>query len=150
LKNIYLTNFEQFSVTLSSAWNISGILHVGPHIGNYLSGMQNNTLPWKIYFFPGISYQTHPQASLTNVAQFKDVVSIKTCTLPKEKLSKSSESTTELELQNFNCNCQKIKTQIKISASNNVEDLVITCNGINVSLQLRITTITFCNANLYF
>ncbi|XP_016929255.2 focal adhesion kinase 1 isoform X2 [Drosophila suzukii] len=113
LKNIYLTNFEQFSVTLSSAWNISGILHVGPHIG--------------------ISYQTHPQASLTNVAQFKDVVSIKTCTLPKEKLSKSSESTTELELQNFNCNCQKIKTQIKISASNNVEDLVITCNGINTA-----------------
>ncbi|XP_037712828.1 focal adhesion kinase 1 isoform X2 [Drosophila subpulchrella] len=113
LKNIYLTNFEQFSVTLSSAWNISGILHVGPHIG--------------------ISYQTHPQASLTNVAQFKDVVSIKTCTLPKEKLSKSSENTTELELQNFNCNCQKIKTQIKISASNNVEDLVITCNGINTA-----------------
>ncbi|XP_070068632.1 focal adhesion kinase 1 isoform X2 [Drosophila takahashii] len=113
LKNIYLTNFEQFSVTLSSAWNISGILHVGPHIG--------------------ISYQTHPQASLTNVAQFKDVVSIKTCTLPKEKLSKSSESTTESELQNINCNCQKIKTQIKISASNNVEDLVITCNGINTA-----------------
>ncbi|XP_016953334.1 focal adhesion kinase 1 isoform X2 [Drosophila biarmipes] len=113
LKNIYLTNFEQFAVTLSSAWNISGILHVGPHIG--------------------ISYQTHPQASLTNVAQFKDVVSIKTCTLPKEKLSKSSESTTESELQNFNCNCQKIKTQIKISASNNVEDLVITCNGINTA-----------------
>nr|NP_001137719.2 focal adhesion kinase, isoform G [Drosophila melanogaster]NP_523793.2 focal adhesion kinase, isoform A [Drosophila melanogaster]NP_725891.1 focal adhesion kinase, isoform B [Drosophila melanogaster]NP_725892.1 focal adhesion kinase, isoform C [Drosophila melanogaster]AOQ15035.1 Fak-PA [synthetic construct]AAF57562.1 focal adhesion kinase, isoform A [Drosophila melanogaster]AAM70852.1 focal adhesion kinase, isoform B [Drosophila melanogaster]AAM70853.1 focal adhesion kinase, isoform C [Dro len=113
LKNIYLTNFEQFSVTLSSAWNISGILHVGPHIG--------------------ISYQTHPQASLKNVAQFKDVVSIKTCTLPKEKLSKSGENTTEPELQNFNCNCQKIKTQIKISASNNVEDLVITCNGINTA-----------------
>ncbi|XP_017072933.1 focal adhesion kinase 1 isoform X2 [Drosophila eugracilis] len=113
LKNIYLTNFEQFSVTLSSAWNISGILHVGPHIG--------------------ISYQTHPQASLKNVAQFKDVVSIKTCTLPKEKLSKSSENTTESEMQNFNCNCQKIKTQIKISASNNVEDLVITCNGINTA-----------------
>ncbi|EDW91498.1 focal adhesion kinase 1 isoform X2 [Drosophila yakuba] len=113
LKNIYLTNFEQFAVTLSSAWNISGILHVGPHIG--------------------ISYQTHPQASLTNVAQFKDVVSIKTCTLPKEKLSKSGENTTEPELQNFNCNCQKIKTQIKISASNNVEDLVITCNGINTA-----------------
>ncbi|XP_033151496.1 focal adhesion kinase 1 isoform X2 [Drosophila mauritiana] len=113
LKNIYLTNFEQFSVTLSSAWNISGILHVGPHIG--------------------ISYQTHPQASLKNVAQFKDVVSIKTCTLPKEKLSKSGENTTEPELQSFNCNCQKIKTQIKISASNNVEDLVITCNGINTA-----------------
>lgn len=113
LKNIYLTNFEQFSVTLSSAWNISGILHVGPHIG--------------------ISYQTHPQASLKNVAQFKDVVSIKTCTLPKEKLSKSGENATEPELQNFNCNCQKIKTQIKISASNNVEDLVITCNGINTA-----------------
>ncbi|XP_017051215.1 focal adhesion kinase 1 isoform X1 [Drosophila ficusphila] len=113
LKNIYLTNFEQFSVTLSSAWNISGILHVGPHFG--------------------ISYQTHPQDSLKNVAQFKDVVSIKTCTLPKEKLPKSNENTTESELQNFNCNCQKIKTQIKISASNNVEDLVLTCNGINTA-----------------
>ncbi|KAH8389250.1 hypothetical protein KR200_006662, partial [Drosophila serrata] len=110
LKNIYLTNFEQFSVTLSSAWNISGILHVGPHIG--------------------ISYQTHPQASLTNVAQFKDVVAIKTCTLPKEKLPKSSENAIESDV---NCNCQKIKTQIKISASNNVEDLVITCNGINTA-----------------
>ncbi|KQS62185.1 focal adhesion kinase 1 isoform X2 [Drosophila erecta] len=113
LKNIYLTNFEQFAVTLSSSWNISGILHVGPHIG--------------------ISYQTHPQASLKNVAQFKDVVSIKTCTLPKEKLLKSGENTTEPELQNFNCNCQKIKTQIKISALNKVEDLVITCNGINTA-----------------
>ncbi|XP_017123431.1 focal adhesion kinase 1 isoform X1 [Drosophila elegans] len=113
LKSIYLTNSEQFSITLSSAWNISGILHVGPPIG--------------------ISYQTHRQASLKNVAQFKDVVSIKTCTLPKEKLSKSSENTPEPELQNFSCNCQKIKTQIKISASNNVEDLVITCNGINTA-----------------
>ncbi|XP_017106174.2 focal adhesion kinase 1 isoform X2 [Drosophila bipectinata] len=113
LKNIYLTNFEQFSVTLSSAWNISGILHVGPHIG--------------------ISYQTHPQASLKNVAQFRDVVAIKTCTLPKEKLPKASENATESESHHLNCNCQKIKTQIKISASNNVEDLVITCNGINTA-----------------
>ncbi|XP_068145939.1 focal adhesion kinase 1 isoform X2 [Drosophila tropicalis] len=111
LKNLYLTDYEQFSVTLSSAWNISGILHVGPHIG--------------------ISYQTHPQASLTNVAQFKDVMGIKTCTLPKEKLNR--ENSTELETQNTNCNCQKIKTQIKISASNNMEDLVITCNGINTA-----------------
>ncbi|XP_041448756.1 focal adhesion kinase 1 isoform X1 [Drosophila obscura] len=113
LKNIYLTNYEHFAVTLSSAWNISGILHVGPHIG--------------------ISYQTHPQASLTNVAQFKDVVAIRTCTLPKEKLPKPMENTTETESNNLNCNCQKIKTQIKISASNNVEDLVITCNGINTA-----------------
>ncbi|XP_030387754.1 focal adhesion kinase 1 isoform X2 [Scaptodrosophila lebanonensis] len=111
LKNCYLTEYEQFSVTLSSAWNISGILHVGPHIG--------------------ISYQTHPQASLTNVAQFKDVISIKTCTLPKEKISK--ELVTESELANLNCNCPKIKTQIKISTSNNEEDLVITCNGINTA-----------------
>ncbi|KAH8291543.1 hypothetical protein KR054_012618, partial [Drosophila jambulina] len=125
LKNIYLTNFEQFSVTLSSAWNISGILHVGPHIG--------------------ISYQTHPQASLTNVAQFKDVVAIKTCTLPKEKLPKPSENATESDV---NCNCQKIKTQIKISASNNVEDLVITCNGINVSPFY--TFIVFKMFNIYF
>ncbi|KAH8270784.1 hypothetical protein KR018_001934, partial [Drosophila ironensis] len=114
LRNIYLTNFEQFSVTLSSAWNISGILHVGPHIG--------------------ISYQTHPQASLKNVAQFRDVVAIKTCTLPKEKLPKGGDNAVEpTESHNFNCNCQKIKTQIKISASNNVEDLVITCNGINTA-----------------
>ncbi|XP_015039131.1 focal adhesion kinase 1 isoform X2 [Drosophila pseudoobscura] len=113
LKNIYLTNYEHFAVTLSSAWNISGILHVGPHIG--------------------ISYQTHPQASLTNVAQFKDVVAIKTCTLPKEKLPKPMDHTPETESNNLNCNCQKIKTQIKISASNNVEDLVITCNGINTA-----------------
>lgn len=92
-----------------------------------------------LYFslqFLGISYQTHPQASLTNVAQFKDVVAIKTCTLPKEKLPKSGENATESDV---NCNCQKIKTQIKISASNNVEDLVITCNGINVSYQLYIS-----------
>ncbi|EDW09831.1 focal adhesion kinase 1 isoform X2 [Drosophila mojavensis] len=107
LKNFFITDFEQFSVTLSSAWNISGILHVGPHIG--------------------ISYQTHPQASLRNVAQFKDVVAIKTCALPKEK------SSNELELQNLKCNCQKIKTQIKISASNITEDLIITCNGVNTA-----------------
>lgn len=38
LKNFFITDFEQFSVTLSSAWNISGILHVGPHIGkNFMS-----------------------------------------------------------------------------------------------------------------
>ncbi|XP_030081236.1 focal adhesion kinase 1 isoform X3 [Drosophila hydei] len=107
LKNFFITDFEQFSVTLSSAWNISGILHVGPHIG--------------------ISYQTHPQASLRNVAQFKDVVAIKTCALPKEK------SSNDLELQNLKCNCQKIKTQIKISASNIAEDLIITCNGVNTA-----------------
>ncbi|XP_032590925.1 focal adhesion kinase 1 isoform X1 [Drosophila grimshawi] len=107
LKNFFLTDFEQFSVTLSSAWNISGILHVGPHIG--------------------ISYQTHPQASLRNVAQFKDVVAIKTCALPKEKLL------IEAEQQNLNCNCQKIKTQIKISASNIAEPLIITCNGVNTA-----------------
>lgn len=81
----------------------------------------------KSYTLSGISYQTHPQASLRNVAQFKDVVAIKTCALPKEKL------TNELELQNLKCNCQKIKTQIKISASNITEDLIITCNGVNVN-----------------
>ncbi|KAM8712566.1 hypothetical protein ACLKA7_012978 [Drosophila subpalustris] len=111
LKSISLTDHEQFSVTLSSAWNISGILHVGPLIG--------------------ISYQTHPQASLRNVAQFKDVVAIKTCALPKEKLSK--DKSTEFEQQNLNCNCQKIKTQIKISASNIEEPLIITCNGVNTA-----------------
>ncbi|XP_034476413.1 focal adhesion kinase 1 isoform X2 [Drosophila innubila] len=111
LKNLSLTDYEQFSVTLSSAWNISGILHVGPQIG--------------------ISYQTHPQASLRNVAQFKDVVAIKTCALPKEKLSK--DKSTEFEQQTMNCNCQKIKTQIKISASNIEEPLIITCNGVNTA-----------------
>ncbi|XP_051861279.1 focal adhesion kinase 1 isoform X2 [Drosophila albomicans] len=111
LKSFSLADYEQFSVTLSSAWNISGILHVGPHIG--------------------ISYQTHPQASLTNVAQFKDVVAIRTCALPKEKLAK--DKSTEFESQNLNCNCQKIKTQIKISASNIEEDLIITCNGVNTA-----------------
>ncbi|XP_060660243.1 focal adhesion kinase 1 isoform X1 [Drosophila nasuta] len=111
LKSLSLADYEQFSVTLSSAWNISGILHVGPHIG--------------------ISYQTHPQASLTNVAQFKDVVAIRTCALPKEKLAK--DKSTEFESQNLNCNCQKIKTQIKISASNIEEDLIITCNGVNTA-----------------
>ncbi|KAH8261034.1 hypothetical protein KR044_002371, partial [Drosophila immigrans] len=111
LKHLSLADYEQFAVTLSSAWNISGILHVGPHIG--------------------ISYQTHPQASLTNVAQFKDVVAIKTCALPKEKLAK--DKSTEFETQNLNCNCQKIKTQIKISASNIEEDLIITCNGVNTA-----------------
>lgn len=128
-------------MTLSSAWNISGILHVGPHIGNgffFLKGSINiSWLTSHTSVFAGISYQTHPQASLKNVAQFKDVVAIKTCTLPKEKLPKASENATETESHNFNCNCQKIKTQIKISASNNVEDLVITCNGINVSALFR-------------
>lgn len=125
-------------MTLSSAWNISGILHVGPHIGNAIFLIRSINISWLTtpytLVFAGISYQTHPQASLKNVAQFKDVVAIKTCTLPKEKLPKASENATEsTESHNFNCNCQKIKTQIKISASNNVEDLVITCNGINVS-----------------
>ncbi|XP_017839125.1 focal adhesion kinase 1 isoform X2 [Drosophila busckii] len=111
LKGVYLTDYEQFSVMLSSAWNISGILHVGPHIG--------------------ISYQTHPQATLKSVAQFRDVVVIKTCVLPKEKLTK--DKTTEIEIQCLNCDCQKIKTQIKISASNIEENLVIICNGLNTA-----------------
>ncbi|KAH8398926.1 hypothetical protein KR222_005073, partial [Zaprionus bogoriensis] len=111
LKGVFLTEYEQFSVTLSSAWNISGILHVGPYIG--------------------ISYQTHPQASLKNVAQFKDLVAIKTCGLPKEKLAKDTSN--EFQQQNSNCNCQNIKTQIQISVTNIEENLVITCSGVNTA-----------------
>lgn len=95
----------------------------------------NNTYIYVI----GISYQTHPQASLRNVAQFKDIVGIKTCGLPTEK--KVKEKCNDFEQQNLNCNCQKIKTQIQISASNIEENLVITCSGVNVS---------YCNSNCNF
>lgn len=53
---------EQFSVTLSTGWNIEVDLIIGPHLG--------------------ISYLKHVNAEPTKVANFEDVMRVQTCPLP--------------------------------------------------------------------
>ncbi|XP_073848140.1 protein tyrosine kinase 2 Fak isoform X3 [Musca autumnalis] len=129
LKNFYETEYEKFSVTLSSSWNISGYLYVGPKIG--------------------ISYQTHPQANMTQVATFKDINRITTLFLPKEDTHSNNEKSLLKSLtpsiddnmmgggqQGKPCRCREMKTQVKITTTSNDEDLVITCNGYNTATSI--------------
>ncbi|XP_075170034.1 protein tyrosine kinase 2 Fak [Haematobia irritans] len=128
LKNFYETEYEKFSVMLSSAWNISGYLYVGPKIG--------------------LSYQTHPQANMIQVATFKDISRITTLFLPKEdshsnteksNLLKSLTPTIDDNLSQHSskpCRCREMKTQVKITTTSNDEDLVITCNGYNTATSI--------------
>ncbi|XP_061391821.1 focal adhesion kinase 1 [Musca vetustissima] len=125
LKNFYETEYEKFSVTLSSSWNISGYLYVGPKIG--------------------ISYQTHPQANMTQVATFKDINRITTLFLPKDDAHSNNEKSLLKSLtpsiddhlgQGKSCRCREMKTQVKITTTSNDEDLVITCNGYNTATSI--------------
>ncbi|XP_036333785.1 focal adhesion kinase 1 isoform X3 [Rhagoletis pomonella] len=117
LQSCKINSYEKFSVTLSSAWNISGILYIGPQIG--------------------ISYQTHPQADLTGVATFKDIIKIVTLAIPRDNVSKESKkpfpNATNAEDKYDPCKCWEVKTQLRITTRSNDEDLVITCDGINTA-----------------
>ncbi|TMW52918.1 hypothetical protein DOY81_001951 [Sarcophaga bullata] len=121
LNKFYETEYEKFAVTLSSSWNISGYLYVGPKIG--------------------LSYQTHPQANMIQVATFKDINRITTLFLPKDDLHSNNEMSLKPVIstiddvtnqQTRTCRCREMKTQVRITTSSNDEDLVITCNGYNV------------------
>ncbi|KAM7342676.1 protein tyrosine kinase 2 Fak isoform 2-T5 [Cochliomyia hominivorax] len=125
LNKFYETEYEKFSVTLSSSWNISGYLYVGPKIG--------------------LSYQTHPSANMTQVATFKDINRITTLFLPKDELHSNNETspkpqlTTNDDATNPNsklCRCREMKTQVRITTTSNDEDLVITCNGYNTATSI--------------
>uniref|UniRef100_T1PC28 Protein tyrosine kinase n=1 Tax=Musca domestica TaxID=7370 RepID=T1PC28_MUSDO len=125
LKNFYETEYEKFSVTLSSSWNISSYLYVGPKIG--------------------ISYQTHPQTNMTQVATFKDINRITTLFLPKEDAHSNHEKSLLKSLppsiddnlgQGKPCRCREMKTQVKITTTSKDEDLVITCNGYNTATSI--------------
>lgn len=83
---------------------------------------------------------------MIQVATFKDINRITTLFLPKddshsnnEKILKSLTPPTIDDNQQCNklCRCRDMKTQVKISTSSNDEDLVITCNGYNVSLYKK-------------
>lgn len=86
----------------------------------------------------GISYQTHPQADLTSVATFKDIIKIVTLAIPRESVSnlakKPFPNAANAEDKYDACKCWEVKTQLRITTRSNDEDLVITCDGINVSL----------------
>ncbi|XP_054740625.1 focal adhesion kinase 1 isoform X1 [Anastrepha obliqua] len=117
LQTCKINGYEKFSVTLSSAWNISGILYIGPQIG--------------------ISYQTHPQADLTSVATFKDIIKIVTLAIPRDNVSNQSKkpfaNSANVEEKYNPCKCWEVKTQLRITTRSNDEDLVITCDGINTA-----------------
>ncbi|XP_067628477.1 focal adhesion kinase 1 isoform X2 [Eurosta solidaginis] len=113
-----INGYEKFSVTLSSAWNISGILYIGPQIG--------------------ISYQTHPQADLTSVSTFKDIIKIVTLTIPRENVNNQIKKNLgpnagNVEDKHNPCKCWEVKTQLRITTKSNDEDLVITCDGVNTA-----------------
>lgn len=160
MSSIHKTEYEKFEVTLSSSWNISGFLYVGPKIGNFLIEKLCLACNWKLFnLFKGISYQTHPQANLTQVATFKDINRITTLFLPKD--DSNAHSITPVDYQTtaansmiddpvqcrtsmaatFTCRCRELKTQVRITTISNVEDLVITCTGYNVSIIFNKNTI---------
>ncbi|XP_011204290.2 focal adhesion kinase 1 isoform X1 [Bactrocera dorsalis] len=117
LQTCKINGNEKFSVTLSSAWNISGFLFIGSQIG--------------------ISYQTHPQADLTSVATFKDIIKIVTLAIPRDSVNNQSKkqiaNTASTDDKYNPCKCWEVKTQLRITTRSNDEDLVITCDGINTA-----------------
>ncbi|XP_055918541.1 focal adhesion kinase 1 [Eupeodes corollae] len=140
LQTQYTFDQEQFSVTLSSAWNISGILYIGPNIG--------------------ISYLTHPQTGLTKVTDFHNIERIKTCILSKDsqQIDDSQQYSTTDRLKNSqklanndksakkeNCNCRDIKTQLKMKTSSNEEELVINCVGLNTADSIADLVDGYCS-----
>ncbi|KAL9875185.1 focal adhesion kinase 1 isoform X4 [Glossina fuscipes] len=137
VKKFHETDYEKFSVTLSSSWNISGFLYVGPTIG--------------------ISYQTHPQAKVTQVATFKDIRRIITLFLPKDDIHSSKEKDLNYQTRyphrclhvddnvtRRSCNCRNMKTQVRIKTTSNEEDLVITCNGYNTATSVASLIEGYC------
>ncbi|XP_055839367.1 focal adhesion kinase 1-like [Episyrphus balteatus] len=140
LQTQYTFDQEQFTVTLSSAWNISGMLFIGPNIG--------------------ISYQTHPQTGLTKVADFHNIENIKTCIISKDShqiedcqknLSndrlKSTQKFPNIDkpTKKLNCNCTDIKTQLKMKTSSNEEELVINCVGFNTADSIADLVDGYCS-----
>lgn len=79
---------------------------------------------------------------MIQVATFKDINRITTLFLPKDDLHSNNETSlkpisTSDDVTNQQttrtCRCREMKTQVRITTSSNDEDLVITCNGYNVS-----------------
>lgn len=77
---------------------------------------------------------------MIQVANFKDINRITTLFLPKDDLHSNNETTLKNVAINEDatqqakaCRCREMKTQVRITTSSNDEDLVITCNGYNVS-----------------
>ena len=79
---------------------------------------------------------------MIQVATFKDINRITTLFLPKDDLHSNNETSHKPIISTSNdvtnqqtrtCRCREMKTQVRITTSSNDEDLVITCNGYNVS-----------------
>lgn len=106
----------------------------------YASQLTFQRYKYRCVNFSGISYQTHPQADLTSVATFKDIIKIVTLAIPRDNVnnqSKKSFANTAAADDKYNpCKCWEVKTQLRITTRSNDEDLVITCDGINVSCIL--------------
>lgn len=123
LSTIFVSDHEKFVVTLGQ-WNIAIDLIIG--------------------FNLGISYLTHAQAKPTKVADFENVLSIKTSvlqTLHNSTITNSTASGRSLQSSKSNesnisqasngCGCSAIKSQLRIEVDGNTE--TITCNGVNTA-----------------
>lgn len=92
---------------------------------------------------------------MIQVATFKDINRITTLFLPKDDQHSNNEAilkpliptnddVTNQQLRT--CRCREMKTQVRITTSSNDEDLVITCNGYNVSYYNNIEkNVKVCN-----
>lgn len=94
---------------------------------------------------------------MTQVATFKDINRITTLFLPKEDAHSNHEKSLLKSLppsiddnlgQGKPCRCREMKTQVKITTTSKDEDLVITCNGYNVSNNIYLDTHT--TKNIYW
>jgi focal adhesion kinase 1 len=123
LSTIFDFDHEKFVVTLGQ-WNIAIDLIIGYNLG--------------------ISYLTHAQAKPTKVADFENILSLRTSvlqTLQNSTITNSTASGRSMHSSKSNesnisqgsggCGCSAIKSQLRIEVDGNTE--TITCNGVNTA-----------------
>lgn len=123
LSTIFDFDHEKFVVTLGQ-WNIAIDLIIGYNLG--------------------ISYLTHAQAKPNKVADFENILSLRTSvlqTLQNSTITNSTASGRSMHSSKSNesnisqgsngCGCSAIKSQLRIEVDGNTE--TITCNGVNTA-----------------
>lgn len=94
----------------------------------------------------GISYITHPQASPITVTDFKNIEKITTSILQITTIDQNQYKTNKDDVtrisscfnkisddSSMQCSCNEIKTLLKIKVVGNLDDLTISCSGVNTA-----------------